>query len=257
MKGAKLNKKDRVTLDRLLSKFGLSSRADAKDLIRTGRVRVNGKVIKDDQFWVQPESDVITVDGKRARRQRKIYLMFNKPKGVVTTRRDRQAEKTVYDYLSDIKTWVFPVGRLDKNTSGLLIFTNDTAFGDRLTSPQWKVPKTYLAKVSGLVSEAEMRQLSEGIVLDDGVKTLPATVRLLRVSEKNSWLELTITEGKNRQVRRMFEALGRVVLKLVRIRIGGLPLGNLEVGKYRHLTPDEVRELQRQEARDKRQEARD
>jgi pseudouridine synthase len=169
--------------------------------------------------------------------------MLYKPTGVVTSHGDPDQRKTVYDLLTGLKEWVFPVGRLDLDTSGLLILTNDTALGEQMTNPLSKVPKTYQLKINFHPTPEQLDQLQRGIELDNGETTLPASVKELRRNEKYSFLELVLVEGKNRQVRRMIEALGGRVMKLVRIRIGNLALGNLPIGHYRILSRQELAEL--------------
>lgn len=234
-----------MTLDRVISRLGLASRTVATEWIRAGRVRVNGRVEKNAEHWVHLQQDRIQVDGRDLSEAKRVYVMLNKPTGVITSYGDPQERKTVYDHLQEVDSWIFPVGRLDKDTSGLLLLTNDTEFGDRLTDPQSKVPKCYRVKVDCLVSEPEIARLRQGIEIEPGVKTLPCMIRRVRDSEKYSWLEITITEGKNRQIRRMLEALGHRVLKLVRIRLGNLSLVDLVVGKWRMLTRREVEQLWR------------
>jgi pseudouridine synthase len=181
----------------------------------------------------------------RVRPEKKVYIALNKPAGVVTSRGDNRGRSTVYDCVRDVDRWVFPVGRLDMDTSGLLILTNDTAFADTLLSPGSKVPKTYYVKVSGVVSLEQYFQLAYGVDIGRGEVTGPARVRETRSTEKYTWFELMITEGKNRQVRRMCDAIGHEVLKLVRIRIGDFALGDLSTGEYRLLATSDVKKLLR------------
>ena len=214
--------KDRVTLDRAFSKAGVFSRTEALNKITSGAVKVNGKVVREPASWVSLSRDSIQCDGQTLRERRKIYLMLYKPTGVVTSHGDPDQRKTVYDLLTGLKEWVFPVGRLDLDTSGLLILTNDTALGEQMTNPLSKVPKTYQLKVNFHPTQEQLDQLQRGIKLASGETTLPATVKELRRNDKYSFLELVLVEGKNRQVRRMIEALGGRVMKLVRTRIGNL-----------------------------------
>jgi 23S rRNA pseudouridine2605 synthase len=234
-----------MTLDRIISRFGLASRTVATGWIRSGRVRVNQKIERDAERWVQIDRDRVSLDGRALSEAQRVYVMLNKPTGVITTYGDPQARRTVYDSLGDLEAWVFPVGRLDKDTSGLLLLTNDTDFGNRLTDPKSKVSKQYVVKVNARVSDDEVQRLQGGIEIEPGRMTLPCTIRRIRDTEKYSWLEVTLQEGKNRQIRRMVEALGHNVLKLVRIQIGDLKLGDIQVGKWRNLTRDEVRRLSR------------
>lgn len=231
------------TLDRVLSKAGLGSRTEARGWIAAGRVSVNGKKAQSAEAWIDLERDRVTFDGRPVTARRKIYLLLYKPKGYLTTYKDPEGRPTVYDLLPDLGQWVFPVGRLDLDTSGLLILTNDTEFGDRVTSPESKVPKTYLVKANLLLSDEQLDRLRNGIELTDG-PTRPAIVERIRDSARYTFFEITITEGRNRQVRRMVEALGAKVLKLVRTKIGRVEIGSLEIGKYRELTRSEISKLQ-------------
>ncbi len=230
------------TLERVLSKAGLGSRTEARRWIGEGRVRVNGKVAGSPDCWVDLERDRVTLDGKPVQAKRRIYLLLYKPKGYLTTYRDPEGRPTVYDLLTGLVEWVFPVGRLDLDTSGLLLMTNDARFAERITNPAYKVPKTYLVKASALLSDEQLEKLRRSVVLSDG-PTAPALVKRLRDSGPRTFFEITITEGRNRQVRRMVEALGARVLKLVRTRIGTLEIGGLQIGKYRVLSAAEVRQL--------------
>lgn len=184
----------------------------------------------------------MTLDGKPLRAAKKIYLLLYKPKGYVTTYKDPDGRPTVYDLLKDVPEKVFSAGRLDLDSTGLLIFTNDGEFADRITSPESHVPKTYLVKASILLSDDQIDQLRRGIVLTDG-PTRPAKVKRVRDSVRYTFFEITITEGRNRQVRRMVETLGAKVLKLVRTEIGSIRIGELQIGKYRPLNQAEIRGL--------------
>lgn len=208
-------------------------------------MRVNGDVERTASRWIEPARDRVVVDGRRVGDETaRVVLAFHKPKGVVTTRADPGGRPTVYDALGDVGGWVFPVGRLDRHTSGLLILTNDHRLGERLTSPEHHVPKTYHARVAGIPDAEVLRALREGMTLDDGTTTRAARVRVLGTPRgengASTWLEIVLTEGKNRQIRRMGAALGHEVLELVRVRIGRLGLGDLAPGEWRELTPAEV-----------------
>jgi pseudouridine synthase len=229
-----------MTLDRVLSRYGLASRHAARDAILAGRLKVNGRVVRDPEVWVRPAEDKIQFDNQQIKAARKIYLLFYKPKGVITSHGDPGGRQTVYDYLGDAGRWLFPVGRLDKDTSGLLLVTNDTEFADFVTNPESQVPKTYLVKTSGLLSDDTIIRLNAGVEMKRGDWAHPLSVRRLEDRGKYSWLEVVLTEGKNREVRRMAEAVGFSVLKLVRTRIGPLSLAGLAVGKWRPLTAAEV-----------------
>jgi 23S rRNA pseudouridine2605 synthase len=238
-----MKSKTKMTLDRVLSHFGLGSRTAAREAILAGRLRVNGRVIRDPDCWVNPGTDAVQLDGKRLKRERRIYLLFYKPKGVITSHGDPDGRKTVYDCLGDLGRWVSPVGRLDKDTSGLLLLTNDTAFADFVASPESRIPKTYLVKISGLLTDETIARLSSGVEMKRGDFAKPESVRRIEDRCKYTRLEVVLTEGKNREVRRMVEAVGYKVLKLVRTRIGPLALKGLEVGKWRELVPGEVQSI--------------
>jgi pseudouridine synthase len=232
------------TLDRVISKAGLGSRADARSWIGAGRVSVNGKVIRNPDHWVDPRRDKIALEGKPLEPVRKRYILLYKPRGYLTTYRDPQGRPTVYDLLTEVKDFVGQVGRLDLESSGLLLLTNDTQFAETLTNPQYHVPKTYLVKAAGILSDEQLERLRSGVELKDG-KTRPAMVNRLRDTEKYTTIEMTITEGRNRQIRRMLEAVGSRVVKLVRTRIAELTLTGLTIGKWRELTTAEVAQLRK------------
>jgi len=234
--------KQQKTLERVLSKAGLGSRTQARSWIHEGRVRVNGRVIENPDRWIDFERDRILFDGKPLRAKERIYILLYKPTGYLTTFKDPEGRPTVYDLLGDLETFVSPVGRLDLDTSGLLILTNDTQFAERLTNPDHKVAKTYLIKCAGLIGEEALEQLRRGVELSDGM-TRPAEVRRVRDSGKYTHLEIRITEGRNRQIRRMIEAIGSKVLKLVRTAIGTLQIGDLKIATWRELDACEVNTL--------------
>lgn len=231
------------TLERVLSKAGIGSRREARTWVGVGRVRVNGKVVRDPDAWVDLERDQIEFDGEPLRSEQRTYLLLHKPAGYLTTYRDPQRRPTIYDLLPDRDRYLFPVGRLDLDTSGLLLLTNDTQFAERMMNPEYHVPKTYRVTASRPLHDEELDLLRRGIELADG-PTRPATVE--RVSEngaegsRGSAIEITITEGRNRQVRRMIEALDANVLDLVRVAIGPIRIGELESGKTRELRAEEV-----------------
>lgn len=232
------------TLERVLSKAGIGSRTEARQWIAAGRVRVNGKAVTDADRWVDLERDRITFDGKPLRRAESVYLLLYKPTGYLTTYSDPEGRPTIFDLLPERGRYVFPVGRLDLDTSGLLILTNDTAFAERLTNPDYKVPKTYLVKASQHLTDEQLDQLRRGIELRDG-PTKPARVERIREAGGRTVFEITITEGRNRQVRRMVEALEAKVLKLVRVAIGPVSIGGMKIGTVRELTAEEVRALRK------------
>jgi len=232
------------TLDRVLSKAGLGSRTEARSWIGCGRVQVNGKLIQTPDHWVDIERDSVTLDGKPLEKRELRYILLYKPKGYLTTYKDPDHRPTVYDLLPGIGQFVATVGRLDLDTSGLLLLTNDNALTEGMTNPAYKIDKTYLVKASTLLSDDQLAQLAKGVELDDGI-TAPAIVKRQRDSEKYTFIEITIREGRNRQVRRMLEAVGAIALKLVRIRIGPLTLEGLQMGKWRELEPGEVIKLRK------------
>ena len=239
-------KKARATLDRVLSKAGIASRTTTREWIQQGRVKVNGRVIRNPDHWVESAKDTVHLDGLKIREEKKIYVALNKPTGVVTSFGDNRSRPTVYDYLNKLDRWVFPVGRLDMDTSGLLILTNDTEYGEALLQPESKVPKTYYGKVSGVVTSMNISNSRAASTLAAEKPAAPAVIREVRATEKYTWFELTISEGKNRQVRRMFEAIGHPMLKLVRIRIGDLSLQDIPVGSFKILTRKEALSALRQ-----------
>jgi 23S rRNA pseudouridine2605 synthase len=226
------------TLERVLSKAGVGSRSEARKWIGAGRVKVNGRVEGDPNRWVDLERDRITFDDKPLEQAESTYVLLHKPTGYLTTYRDPEGRKTIFDLLPDRDRYLFPVGRLDMDTSGLLILTNDTAFAERLTNPEYHVPKTYRVKASKPLSDDDLDRLRNGLELRDG-PTRPAVVTRLGAAT----FEITITEGRNRQVRRMVEALDAKVMKLARIAIGSVVLGELASGKMRALSAEEVRSL--------------
>jgi 23S rRNA pseudouridine2605 synthase len=228
----------------VLSKAGIGSRTEARQWIAARRVRVNGQVVDDPDRWVDLDRDRVAFDGNPLAAGQKKYVLLYKPAGYLTTYRDPQGRPTIYDLVDDRETYLFPVGRLDLDTSGLLILTNDTAFAERITNPDYKVPKTYQVKANRRLSDEELERLRSGVALKDG-PTKPAQVTRLREPGGRTVFELTISEGRNRQVRRMVEALDAKVLKLVRVAIGGIRIGDLQIGKTRELTADEVRSLVR------------
>ncbi|HTO30303.1 MAG TPA: pseudouridine synthase [Pararhizobium sp.] len=235
----------RVTLPRALSKLGFCSRTQAEEMIAAGRVTLSGRVVTDPGTWVDLSSATIAVDGKTVVAEQPVYLMLNKPRGLVTTRHDPEGRPTVFDCLKDMDhTYLSPVGRLDKASEGLLLFTNDTEFAQALLDPQTHVSKTYHVQIDEIADEGLMEALMRGVRQDD--EFLKAkSARVLREGGRNSWLEIELGEGRNRQIRRMLEAVNIACLRLVRVAIGGLVLGDLEKGAVRALTDDEIGNLRR------------
>jgi 23S rRNA pseudouridine2605 synthase len=227
-------------VQKIIAAAGIMSRRAAEQLILEGRVTVNGTAVTELGTKADPERDHIKVDGKLINpSQPRTYLMLNKPVGFVTTMSDPEGRPVVSNLLQGVKARVYPVGRLDYNTEGLLLLTNDGDFAHLITHPRHELPKTYLVKVKGVLTDAQVENLEKGVFLKDG-KTAPAKVKKLRKEEANSWVEITIHEGRKRQVRRMIDHTGHSVIKLKRVRIGSLNLGDLPLGTYRHLTADEV-----------------
>ncbi len=204
---------------------------------------MNDRVVRDPDRWIDLARDRVAFDDQPVHtRGEKTYIVLYKPKGYITTYRDPRGRPTVYDLIADAGKWLAPVGRLDQDTTGLLLMTNDTQFAERLTNPAYKAPKTYLVKAADLLSDEQIERLRAGVELNDG-PTQPAEVLRVRDAGKHTFIQVTIREGRNRQVRRMLEAIGSRVLKLVRTRIGTLEIGDLAIGKWRELTREEVRGL--------------
>jgi 23S rRNA pseudouridine2605 synthase len=236
-----------VSLLRALSKFGVCSRSEAQRRILAGRVELNGAVETRPEIRIDPRRDRVVVDGVPASdRVARVVLALHKPPGYVTTRVDPAGRLTVYHLLGDFAQYVFPVGRLDRDSSGLLLLTNDHRLGHRLTDPEHHVPKTYHVRVRGVPDTSALQALREGVTLPDGTTTRPARVTSLGATRGGEgWLEVVIEEGRNRQVRHMCAAVGHDVLELVRVGIGGLALGELASGAWRELGEDEIRQAQR------------
>jgi len=230
-------------LQKVLAAAGVESRRKCEELILDGAVRVNRKVVDKLPAFVDPEKDIITVNGKKVRAARKVYFLLNKPKGVICTNFDPQGRKKAIDIVS-ARQRVFCVGRLDADTTGIIILTNDSELANQLTHPRYEVPKTYVARLKGEVSGEAVEKLKRGIWLAEG-KTARALVKILRRSHKESLVEITIREGLNRQVRRMLAKVGLPVKSLKRTRIGKLNARGLGVGKFRTLTEAEVAYLKK------------
>lgn len=227
---------------RALSKLGFCSRAAGFELARAGRVRVNGVVRRGPEFPVHLEKDRIDVDGKRVRESQRVYLVLNKPRGVVTTAADEKGRETVYAYLEDSLPWVAPVGRLDKASEGLLLLTNDSEWAGKITAPETHLDKTYHVQIAKVADENVLKSMASGIRTPEGILRVKRA-SLLRSGDKNSWIEVVLDEGKNRQIRRILERLEVEVLRLVRVQIGPQPLADLKKGEMRHLTADEKRAI--------------
>jgi 23S rRNA pseudouridine2605 synthase len=233
----------RVGLARALSKLGYCSRSQAGALIREGRVRLNGLPQRDPEAPVRPERDRIEVDGRVVEAQAPVWLMLNKPRGVVTSASDEKGRETVYGCLAPEMPWVAPVGRLDKASEGLLLLTNDSEWGARIAAPETHLDKTYHVQIAGPADAALSEKLERGVHADGGEVLRAQGARILREGQRNAWLVVVLDEGKNRHIRRMFESLGIEVLRLIRVAIGPLLLGDLAKGAYRPLTAEEKRML--------------
>jgi pseudouridine synthase len=231
-----------VRLQKIISQAGVTSRRKAEDLIREGRVRVNGKTVFELGTKANPDRDTIDVDGKRIEpKQPKISVLLNKPDGYITSLRDPEGRPTVKKLVDNIPVRLYPVGRLDYHTEGLLILTNDGDLAQKIEHPSHALEKIYLAKVKGVPDENKLKKLRAGIFLE-GRKTLPAKIKIIE-TRKNAWLEITIREGRQNQIRNMFEEIGHPVLKLKRVAIGSIRDDTLKPGEYRILKPQEIKVL--------------
>ena len=228
-----------IGLARALSKLGYCSRSKAFELIRDGRVRLNANTTRNPESPVHLGKDRIEVDQSPLEAAEPVYLMMNKPRGVVTTASDEKGRATVYAYLEKNLPWVGPVGRLDKASEGLLLLTNDSEWAAKITAPESHLDKIYHVQIGALVEQELPDSLMKGVAIKTGEVLRVKRARKLRGGEKNSWIEVVLDEGKNRQIRRMFEGLGIEVLRLIRVAIGNLALGDLPKGKVRPLTEEE------------------
>jgi 23S rRNA pseudouridine2605 synthase len=231
-------------LQKVLAEAGVASRRKCEELITAGRVMVNDEIITTLGVKVEATQDVIKVDGRTIRQQKKVYVLFNKPKGVITSASDPGGRKIVTDFLQDIKERIYPVGRLDYDTEGLLLLTNDGEFANLLTHPRHHVPRTYHATVKGVPHGSLLDKLRDGIELEDGM-TAPAEVDYhdIDMAKKETIVSITIYEGRNRQVRRMFDAIQFPLIKLKRVKFGPVFLTGVPRGKFRYLEPKEIKEL--------------
>ena len=238
-------------LQKIIARAGITSRRAAEELILQGRVKVNGAVVFALGTKADAETDHIKVDGKMLRESNgpPIYLMLHKPKSCMTTRHDPEGRPTVMDLLKRLRSRVYPIGRLDYHSEGLLLFTNDGDFAERVLTAKSEVPKTYHVKINGQPTDEDLRKLREGVKLD-GRPTAPAKVVLLRQAV-NPWYEVTLIEGRNNQIRRMFLKRGLLVEKLKRVKIGSMALGRLPAGEFRHLKPEEVAKMLRRSQEEK------
>jgi 23S rRNA pseudouridine2605 synthase len=235
----------KLGLAKALSKLGFCSRAQAVQLIRAGKVRVNGARRRDPETPVRLGKDRIDVDGQAITAREKIYLALNKPRGIVTTASDEKGRDTVYSLLDADLPWVAPVGRLDKASEGLLLLTNDSEWGARVTAPETHLDKTYHVQIGKVADAALIDTLKNGVHTKEGDTLGVKAASLLRKGKRNSWLEIVLDEGKNRHIRRMLETLSIEVLRLIRVAIGPFALGDLAKGVVRPMTPEEKLALDR------------
>lgn len=237
----KLNK-NVVSLPRALSKFGYCSRKQAIHLIQSGKVKVNSIICRNLKRRVNLLSDRIEVEGKNLKAPNFVYIALNKPRGLVTTSKDEKNRDTVYKCFEGHNLpYIFPVGRLDKASEGLIFFTNDTKWANRIIEPENKVEKTYHVKINHILDDDTIKRILDGVETKEGEVLEVKSMKILRIGKKTCWLEIILDEGRNRQIRRIFETLGIEVLRLVRVSIGNFKLGNLKKGEFRFLTEDEVK----------------
>jgi pseudouridine synthase len=232
-------------IQKILAKAGIASRREAERMVLAGRVLVNGRVIDTLGVKADPLKDAVKVDGKLLTGfEPKMTLLLNKPRGYLATVKDPKGRPTVMDLLKPLKWRIYPIGRLDFDAEGLLLLTNDGALANRLAHPKFSIPRTYLVKVGGVPEGKDLARLKKGVMLEDG-RARVVSCSLLRQKEKNSWVQVIVTEGRNRLVKRMFSAIGHPVLKLKRIRFGPIHLGNLPFGQFRYLTAEEIAKLRK------------
>ncbi len=231
-----------MRLNKFLASCGVASRRKCDDLIFAGKIKVNGEVIKIPGYQVDPKKDEIVYDNKRIELPKKIYIALNKPERVLCSLKDDFGRTLITDLISEIKERIFPVGRLDYNSEGLIILTNDGELANRLIHPRYKVEKTYHVLIKGNLTNEDLKKLSEGIQIGE-VKTQPAKVKILDMGKKTTFVEIKIKEGKKRQIRKMFQQIGYEVKKLRRVKFGPIKLGNLKKGQWRYLTEKEIKIL--------------
>ena len=228
---------------RVLSKRGLGSRTQAAAWVREGRVSVNGRIVRDPEFPVSMDTDTVSLDGRESGAVERVYLMLNKPRGLLTTTSDEKERDTVYRcFVGSDLPWIAPVGRLDKASEGLLLFSNDPEWAARISDPDTGPDKTYRVQVNRLLESGSLPRIEQGMVVD-GERLGAKSIRLLRTGEKNCWLEIVLDEGRNRQIRRLLDAFDIGVLRLIRVAIGDLPLGDLPKGQWRALSEAEIAAL--------------
>lgn len=241
-----------MRIQKFLSETGTVSRREAERLIAEGKVSVNGKVVKELWTQIDPEKDKVKLDNRPIKKEDSLYILLFKPTGYISTLKDERGRPAISDLIKDIPMRVFPAGRLDFNTDGLLFLTNDGDTAQMISHPRYGLEKTYLAKVSKIPNKAVLDGLREGIKLSEG-KTLPAKVKMVSTLKNSCYLEIIIKEGKKRQIRRMLEAVGHPVRKLRRVKIGFLSLQGLEPGEYRFLTLPEIKRLKKKVGKKERE----
>ena len=233
-----------IRLQKYLAEAGVASRRKCEELIAMGRVEVNGQVVTVPGTKINGE-EMIKVDGRQIRQeQKKVYILLNKPVGYISTSKDQFSRKTVLDLIDAVKERIYPVGRLDYDTSGLIVLTNDGELANRLTHPKHEMQKVYRVMIDGSLKEEDIKSFQTGIAIED-YTTAPAKVKVIETTKKDSIIELTIHEGKNRQVRKMFETLGYAVLRLKRVAVGPIVIEGLEEGKWRYLSKKEIEALKK------------
>lgn len=233
-------------LQKVMAQAGVASRRKSEELIIKGKVKVNGKVVTELGIKVDPQKDTIKVNGKEISKEKPVYILLNKPKGYITTMEDQFDRPIVLDLVKDVPQRLHSIGRLDYDTEGLLLLTNDGSLTYALTHPSHQVEKTYIVRAKGRITSSAIRTLEKGVMLDDGM-TAPAKAELLKGKMDHSVIKLTIHEGRNRQVRRMMDKVGFPVLRLKRVEMGPIRLGHLHPGGYRHLSQREVKQLKKLE----------
>ena len=236
-------------IQKILAKAGIASRREAEGMVIEGRIMVNGRIVDTLGFKADPLKDHIKVDGRRLTHfEPQITLLLNKPRGYLSTVKDPKGRPTVMDLLKRVKWRTYPVGRLDFDAEGLLILSNDGDLTYLLSHPRFSIPRTYLVKVRGVPDEKKLTRLKRGLMLEDGMARV-VSLQMLQQGEKNSWVRVVVTEGRNRLVKRIFSAVGHPVLKLKRVEFGPIQLGDLPIGQFRYLSPAEVKKLKSSEFR--------
>lgn len=230
---------------RTISKSGFCSRKQALELVMAGKVKINGRTITDPGYKPRKSDSVLVNEKPLPKEFRKIYILFHKPAGYVTTRKDELNRPTVYEFIKDIGDWVFPVGRLDRDSEGLLIFTNDTKLGNVLTEPRYKIERTYKVLITGHISQEEIANILKGVDIGRNERSQPISLKIAAKNDDSTWVEVSLKEGKNREIRRLFEALNRPVQRLIRTKFGSFNLGPIEPGKWIELNkiPPEISKL--------------